>query len=100
MTPIVIPLRQFGAEHHLTLPAIPQTPAVTTVPENRLVVSWWEREIKIWRIEELNSDRRGDEMYLFPAEEEERGRKLVSRIMLDVCPPYHPTSLILTQPCI
>lgn len=85
MTPIVIPLRQFSAEHHLTLPAIPQSPVVTTVPETRLMMSWWEREIKIWHIEGLNSDRRGDEMYLFPGEEDERGRKLVSRIMLDVC---------------
>lgn len=87
MTPIVIPLRQFNIEHHLTLPAIPQTPIVTTIPESRLMMSWWEREIKIWLIEELNSDRRRDEVYLFPGEAEERGRKLLSRIILDVCTP-------------
>lgn len=92
MTPIVIPLRQFGVEHHLTLPAIPQTAIVTTVPESRLMMSWWEREIKIWRIEELNSDRNRDEMYLFPGEAEERGRKLLSRIVLDVCP--HSRSIV------
>jgi hypothetical protein len=80
MTPIVIPLRQFAAEHQLALPAIPQTPIVTTVPEHRLMMSWWGREIKIWRIEELD----GDEMYPLTGQEEERGRKLISRIMLNV----------------
>ncbi|KAH0613784.1 uncharacterized protein H6S33_005670 [Morchella sextelata] len=79
MTPIVIPLRQFAAEHQLALPAIPQTPIVTTVPEHRLMMSWWGREIKIWRIEELD----GDEMYPLTDQEEERGRKLISRIMLN-----------------
>lgn len=101
MTPIVIPLRQFGAENHLTLPAIPQTPVVTTVPQSRLMMSWWEREIKIWRIDELDSGQRRDEMYLFPGEAEERGRKLLSRIMLEVCAPcylkFNLPSLVLTQ---
>lgn len=80
MTPIVIPLRQFGAEHQLALPTIPQTPIIITVPEHRLMMSWWGREIKIWRIEELD----GDEMYPLTGQDEERGRKLISRIMLNV----------------
>jgi U3 small nucleolar RNA-associated protein 4 len=86
MTPIIIPLRQFSNENHLTFPAVPQEPIVTSVPESRLIMSWWEREVKIWRIEELgyDSNLRGDELYMFPGEQEERGRKLLSRMVLSV----------------
>ncbi|CAZ79716.1 unnamed protein product [Tuber melanosporum] len=83
MTPIIIPLRQFLDESHLTIPAVPQSPIVTSVPESRLIMSWWEQEIKIWRIQELGYDEnKGDELYLFPGEEEGRGRRLLSRIVL------------------
>ncbi|PWW79868.1 WD40 repeat-like protein [Tuber magnatum] len=83
MTPIIIPLRQFFDEAQLEIPAVPQSPIVTSVPESRLIMSWWEREVKIWRIQELGYDeKKGDELYLFPGEEEGRGRKLLSRIVL------------------
>ncbi|KAL7275932.1 U3 small nucleolar RNA-associated protein 4 [Rhizina undulata] len=83
MTPIVIPLRNFGNEFHLTIPGTPQSPILSTVPQSRLMMSFWEREVKVWRIEELNQVARNDELYLYPGEEEERGRKLLSRIMLN-----------------
>ncbi|CUS10651.1 unnamed protein product [Tuber aestivum] len=85
MTPIIIPLRQFLDEAQLEIPAVPQSPIVTSVPESRLIMSWWEQEVKIWRIQELGYDEnKGDELYLFPGEEEGRGRKLLSRIVLAV----------------
>ena len=84
MTPIIIPLREFPNETYLTISAVPQTPIVDSVPESRLVMSWWEREVKIWRIEELGYD--GAESCLLPTEEGGRGRKLVSKIMLSVGP--------------
>jgi len=88
MTPIIIPLRQFLDEAHLEIPALPQSPIVTSVPESRLIMSWWEQEVKIWRIQELGYDEnKGDELYLFPGEEEGRGRELLSRIVLAVSSP-------------
>jgi U3 small nucleolar RNA-associated protein 4 len=81
MTPIIIPFRGFTTENHRTLPLVPQNPIVTTIPDRRILMSYWEREVKIWHIEELSE--------IIPADlhldDETQGRKLLSRIILGVC---------------
>ncbi|KAF2085179.1 WD40 repeat-like protein [Saccharata proteae CBS 121410] len=49
--PIVLPLRQFGIEYSRALPALPQSPPVTSAAQSRLLVSWWDREVRIWRVQ-------------------------------------------------
>ena len=49
-TPIIVPIREYGKEHHRTLSCLPQKPPVCSAPKNRLLVSWWDREVSLWRI--------------------------------------------------
>ncbi|KAI0169888.1 WD40 repeat-like protein [Hypoxylon sp. FL1284] len=48
--PIVLPLREAGMENHRTLSHLPQNPPVQSAPKSRLIVSWWEREVHVWRL--------------------------------------------------
>ncbi|KAL8803798.1 MAG: hypothetical protein Q9200_006069 [Gallowayella weberi] len=48
--PIIVPVREFGREHHRTLSSLPQQPPVCSAPRRRLLVSWWDREVTMWRI--------------------------------------------------
>ncbi|KAL4936412.1 quinon protein alcohol dehydrogenase-like superfamily, partial [Aspergillus oleicola] len=49
-SPVVLPLREFGKEHHRNLPSLPQIPPVVSSPSSRLVMSFWDREVNIWRV--------------------------------------------------
>ncbi|KKK20782.1 hypothetical protein ARAM_003815 [Aspergillus rambellii] len=49
-SPVVLPLREFGKEHHRNLPSLPQLPPVVSSPSSRLVMSFWDREVSIWRL--------------------------------------------------
>ncbi|OJJ46951.1 hypothetical protein ASPZODRAFT_151541 [Penicilliopsis zonata CBS 506.65] len=48
--PVVLPLREFGKEHHRKLSSLPQIPQLSSSPSSRLVMSFWDREISIWRM--------------------------------------------------
>ncbi|PVH92927.1 WD40 repeat-like protein [Periconia macrospinosa] len=48
--PIVLPIRSFGKELSRGLPSLPHSPPLVSAPEARLVVSWWNSEIRIWRV--------------------------------------------------
>lgn len=48
--PIVVPIRQFGKEFSRGLPALPPSPPLISAPKARLVVSWWNTEVRIWRV--------------------------------------------------
>ncbi|KAI5858968.1 WD40-repeat-containing domain protein [Tricharina praecox] len=78
MTPIIIPFRGFTTENHRTLPLVPQNPIVTTLPDHRILMSFWEREVKIWKVEELSEVMPTD----LNLGDEDQGRKLLSRIIL------------------
>ncbi|PYH49075.1 small subunit rRNA maturation protein UTP4 [Aspergillus saccharolyticus JOP 1030-1] len=49
-TPVVLPLREFGKEHHRKLSSLPQIPQLASSPSSRLVMSFWDREVSIWRM--------------------------------------------------
>ncbi|PWY91186.1 WD40 repeat-like protein [Aspergillus heteromorphus CBS 117.55] len=48
--PVVLPLREFGKEHHRKLSSLPQIPQLASSPSSRLVMSFWDREVSIWRL--------------------------------------------------
>ncbi|KAF2747487.1 small nucleolar ribonucleoprotein-like protein complex subunit [Sporormia fimetaria CBS 119925] len=48
--PIVLPMRQFGKEHSKSLPSLPQQPLLVSAPDARLMASWWDTQIRIWRV--------------------------------------------------
>ncbi|KAF2741285.1 WD40 repeat-like protein [Polyplosphaeria fusca] len=48
--PIVLPLRRSGKELSRGLATLPRDPPLVSAPEARLMVSWWNCEVRIWRI--------------------------------------------------
>ncbi|KAF2791108.1 small nucleolar ribonucleoprotein-like protein complex subunit [Melanomma pulvis-pyrius CBS 109.77] len=48
--PVVAPLRQFGKELSRSLPALPHAPPLLSAPDARLLISWWNCELRIWRV--------------------------------------------------
>ncbi|KAL1297846.1 hypothetical protein AAFC00_006373 [Neodothiora populina] len=73
-TPVVTPLRSFGQQHHRRLPGLPQSSVCASAPSQRLLVTWWDREISIWRINKPDPER------ISPVPEQPR--KLLSRIAI------------------
>ncbi|KAL8702085.1 MAG: hypothetical protein Q9201_004587 [Fulgogasparrea decipioides] len=49
-SPIIVPIREFGKEHHRTLSSLPQQPPMRSAPKKGLLVSWWDREVSIWKV--------------------------------------------------
>ncbi|KAF8428185.1 WD40-repeat-containing domain protein [Tirmania nivea] len=78
MTPIITPFANFLSANHRTLQAIPQKPIVACIPESRLLMSWYDREVKIWAIDKLDNVTGA----LKKPGLESTGRKLVSRLIL------------------
>ncbi|KAF6827901.1 U3 small nucleolar RNA-associated protein [Colletotrichum plurivorum] len=50
-SPVVLPLKELGRENHRTLPSLPQTPPLASAPSARLLVSWWDREVHVWKLQ-------------------------------------------------
>ncbi|MCJ1365027.1 U3 small nucleolar RNA-associated protein [Acarospora aff. strigata] len=77
-TPIIIPFREFGKEYYRKISSLPQSPQLHSAPAERLIMTWWEREISIWRVygsPEAREDSEGLDQGL-----SDRTRKLVARI--------------------
>lgn len=78
-SPIVLPLREAGMEHHRTLSHLPQDPPLQSAPRSRLIVSWWEREVHVWRLRkplrDLVDQPDGESAV-------EKNRKLLARILI------------------
>lgn len=77
---VITPVQEFGREHHRTVWSLPQEPCMESAPLKRLLLSWWDRELRLWTIEE-RQDIPEDEDGVYD-ERVPRGRKLVAKIML------------------
>jgi len=55
-TPTVSSLRGFGKENHRKLPNLPQRQQCISATSARLMVSWWEQTVCIWRIHATDHD--------------------------------------------
>ncbi|KAI0020065.1 WD40 repeat-like protein [Xylariomycetidae sp. FL0641] len=54
--PVVLPLQRAGMENHRSLSLLPQAPPLRSACKRRLIVSWWDREVHIWRLREPLQD--------------------------------------------
>lgn len=85
--PIITPIREFGVKHHLSLSNLPNLPPVCGAPKERLMMSWWGSEIRIWRFA-----RRQLEMDAIADREKSdmlQAKRLVARMLMQVnqiCP--------------
>ena len=75
VAPVVTPMREYGKENIRSLPSLPQSPPVLSAPKARLLVSWWDTSIYVWKIARLPSMD-------FP-EDAHKPQKLVAQISLD-----------------
>lgn len=45
-----MPLQKAGVENHRALSSLPQDPPLQSAYKSRLIISWWDREVSIWRL--------------------------------------------------
>ncbi|KAI1870960.1 hypothetical protein JX265_006000 [Neoarthrinium moseri] len=77
--PIVLPLREAGLENHRSLSNLPQSVPLQSASRARLIVSWWDREVHIWRLQKpLNEIVNGASV----DSETSKNRKLLARILV------------------
>ncbi|KAI0912837.1 WD40-repeat-containing domain protein [Ustulina deusta] len=78
-TPIVMPLQKAGIENHRALSSLPQDPPLQSAYNSRLIISWWDREVSIWRLPDslgnLVGQSNGDH-------DVTKNRKLLARVLI------------------
>lgn len=55
---VVMPITGFWAEHKREISSLPQLPRVASAPSTRLVMSWWNQEVNIWRLEKPHGPKK------------------------------------------
>ncbi|KAI9690604.1 MAG: U3 small nucleolar RNA-associated protein [Bogoriella megaspora] len=53
-SPIVTPSKDTGNRYKLTLPFLPQQQPISSASSERLIATWWDRDVLIWRIEPVH----------------------------------------------
>ena len=76
ITPMVMPLREHGKENLRALSGLPHEPPVVSASRARLLVSWWNKTISIWRIARQPAPMDSDP-------NTQRPRKLVAKVALN-----------------
>ncbi|KAL0934983.1 U3 small nucleolar RNA-associated protein [Colletotrichum truncatum] len=79
-SPVVLPLKELGRENHRTLPNLPQTPPLASAASARLLVSWWDREVHVWKLQKTFDGLYGDGTDL--DKDLEKNRKLLKTILI------------------
>ncbi|KAH6634247.1 WD40-repeat-containing domain protein [Chaetomium sp. MPI-SDFR-AT-0129] len=78
-SPIVLPMRAVGKEYHRTLPSLPQDSPLRSAPGARLLVSWWENEIRIWHLQTPASQLLDDHQAALSLR---KNRKLLAQVLV------------------
>ncbi|KAI1751917.1 WD40-repeat-containing domain protein [Xylaria castorea] len=78
-TPIVMPLQKAGIENHRALSSLPQDPPLQSAYKSRLIISWWDREVSIWRLPNSLADLANQ-----PSDDHDvaTNRKLLARVLI------------------
>lgn len=79
-TPIVMPLQKAGIENHRALSSLPQDPPLQSAYKSRLMISWWDREVSVWRIPNSSGDLANDDSN--GKHDVAKNRKLLARIVI------------------
>lgn len=53
---VIVPLKEMGRENHRTVSGLPQQPPLISASKARFMVSWWDREIHLWVLQQSASD--------------------------------------------
>ncbi|OAA81011.1 WD40 repeat-like-containing domain protein [Akanthomyces lecanii RCEF 1005] len=53
---VVVPLKEMGRENHRMVSSLPQQPPLISASKARFMVSWWDREIHLWLLQQSASD--------------------------------------------
>ncbi|KAI1282792.1 WD40-repeat-containing domain protein [Xylaria sp. FL0933] len=76
-TPIVMPLQKAGIEDHRALSSLPQDPPLQSAYNSRLIISWWDREVSIWRLPNSLGNLESSDSY-----DVAKNRKLLARVLI------------------
>lgn len=72
-----MPLQKAGIEDHRALSSLPQDPPLQSAYNSRLIISWWDREVCIWRLpNSLGSLESSD------SHDVAKNRKLLARVLI------------------
>lgn len=66
-------MKEHGFENHRALPFLPQEQIVQAAPKQRLLMSWWERELYIWKLNRPSQQQ---------SQDKDSSRKLVAKILI------------------
>jgi U3 small nucleolar RNA-associated protein 4 len=64
---VVLPSRDYFQDYPRYISTLPQVPPVACVSSSRLVLSWWEREINIWRFKKQNASAMDEKVHKLAA---------------------------------
>ncbi|KAI0435018.1 WD40-repeat-containing domain protein [Xylaria sp. FL1042] len=76
-TPIVMPLQNAGIEDHRVLSSLPQDPPLQSAYNSRLIISWWDREVSIWRLPNSLGNLESSDSH-----DVAKNRKLLARVLI------------------
>jgi U3 small nucleolar RNA-associated protein 4 len=76
--PVVIPLRELHTQYHRSLSHLPQRPQISSSPQSRLMLTWWDREISIWYL----SRPRGEDDNSGNVMADNESHQLVAKLLL------------------
>jgi len=69
-------------EYQRMLPCLPQEPALQSATKKRLLMSWWDREICIWRINKTSKSEHESSGSDSETEKHRHSRKLVAKVIV------------------
>lgn len=92
---MVVPIKEFGRENHRALSYLPQHPILKSVPRKCLVVSWWDREVRIWAFPRHASTQTARKMS--PVAGRSNEDKLVAKILIQVSHAFEPDSITINN---
>ncbi|ROT39937.1 WD40 repeat-like protein [Sodiomyces alkalinus F11] len=81
-SPVVLPLKELGRENHRTLPNLPQQPPLQSAAKARLIMSWWNQQVHIWKLRQPFDSLYDNANGNMTGEDLDKNRKLLKTILI------------------